>query len=48
MQLIRTGVTHFLAIDDSNSVVSCRLSRSAVTVKDGAAFDNKDVMSFLE
>ena len=33
-----TGVAHFLAIEASNSVVICRLSSRAFTVKDEPIF----------
>lgn len=42
-----TGVAHFFAIDDSNSVVNCKLSRRDLTVSEDPAFESKLDMSSL-
>ncbi len=45
---LRTGVAHFLHIDASKSAVSCRLSRSVLTLRDFPAFDSKAEKSSLQ
>ena len=44
----QTGVAHFFAIDVSNSMVSCRLSISALTVRPEPAIVRRVVRSSLK